>query len=337
MTAPPVLTLHLKRFSVNYNTYSGRPRADKFNQHIAFPEHLDLAPYMVADGKAGKAGPRTKYRLFGVTCHRGVELRFGHYTSYVRGPAGQWFNADDDTVVPVPLREVQSDKTAYLLSYIRVEDGAAAQKHAVANGYASPVANGINGHTSINGHAQAEKRKRVDEDEDDEESQEDEEEQAKSSRPTLPRAKARPSTPPAQLFPSRLDPSFSSSSKPGTPSPQKILAPRPLAAGESEIEASPIARPAHPSPSDAGDSPLHSPRAHRRDRADRDGERGGKRKKRKHLSANMRKMSGAPMPFAQGSYGRDGHGHGKKHKAGGGGGMMGKPRGAWGGGMDRRR
>lgn len=77
-----------------------------------------MAPYMV-DPKS----PGSKYRLFGVTCHRGTELRFGHYTSYVRGPSGQWFHADDDDVSPVQLEQVLNDKTAYLLSYIRVENG----------------------------------------------------------------------------------------------------------------------------------------------------------------------------------------------------------------------
>ncbi|WRT63264.1 uncharacterized protein IL334_000167 [Kwoniella shivajii] len=116
--APPILTLHLKRFSVDYNSYSGRARANKFNGPIEYSEFLDIAPYMV-DPKAGG----TTYRLFGVTCHRGVELRFGHYTSYVKGPHGQWYEADDDDMTPVKLSQVLGDKTAYLLSYIRVSDG----------------------------------------------------------------------------------------------------------------------------------------------------------------------------------------------------------------------
>ncbi|KAK6904757.1 hypothetical protein I204_06641 [Kwoniella mangroviensis CBS 8886] len=115
--APPILTLHLKRFSVDYHSYSGRARANKYNGHIDYEEYLDIAPYMV-DPKVGG----TKYRLFGVTCHRGVELRFGHYTSYVRGPHGQWFHADDNDVSPVKREEVLKDRTAYLLSYIRVSD-----------------------------------------------------------------------------------------------------------------------------------------------------------------------------------------------------------------------
>ncbi|OCF34821.1 hypothetical protein I316_03365 [Kwoniella heveanensis BCC8398] len=144
--APPILTLHLKRFNVTYNMHSGRARAEKFNGFIEYGEYLDIAPYMV-DPKAGGA----RYRLFGVTCHRGAELRFGHYTSYVKGPQGQWFNADDDDVTLVSLRQVLNDKTAYLLSYIRISDGQGPTptkqvNGVVANGYThdghSPVANG---------------------------------------------------------------------------------------------------------------------------------------------------------------------------------------------------
>jgi ubiquitin carboxyl-terminal hydrolase 36/42 len=46
-SAPPILTLHLKRFSVNYNAHNGKPRADKVNQFIQFPGRLDISPYMV--------------------------------------------------------------------------------------------------------------------------------------------------------------------------------------------------------------------------------------------------------------------------------------------------
>ena len=44
---PPVLTLVLKRFRINYSAYSGKARADKYNEFIDYPEMLDMAPYMV--------------------------------------------------------------------------------------------------------------------------------------------------------------------------------------------------------------------------------------------------------------------------------------------------
>lgn len=66
--------------------------------------------------------PGTKYRLFGVTCHRGAELRFGHYTSFVKAPDGGWYNADDEDMDKVSLNTALNAHTAYLLSYMRVTD-----------------------------------------------------------------------------------------------------------------------------------------------------------------------------------------------------------------------
>ncbi|WVW81323.1 hypothetical protein I302_103314 [Kwoniella bestiolae CBS 10118] len=167
--APPILTLHLKRFSVDYHSYSGRARANKYNGQISYDEYLDIAPYMV-DPKVGG----TKYRLFGVTCHRGVELRFGHYTSYVRGPQGRWFHADDDDVSPATSREALDDRTAYLLSYIRVPDNEAIPTLNTPQLSTKKV----NGSNLTNGHVPSplitkvgEKRARSDNDEEEEEGQ----------------------------------------------------------------------------------------------------------------------------------------------------------------------
>ena len=60
--------------------------------------------------------------MFGVTCHRGASLSLGHYTSFVRGPDGRWFDADDSDVSGTTLKTVLNARTAYLLSYIRVSD-----------------------------------------------------------------------------------------------------------------------------------------------------------------------------------------------------------------------
>ena len=59
--APPILTLHLKRFSVSYSSY-GKPRANKNTQFVEYPESLDIAPYMVDP----KVSPN-QIRSFGVT------------------------------------------------------------------------------------------------------------------------------------------------------------------------------------------------------------------------------------------------------------------------------
>lgn len=147
--APPILTFHLKRFRVGM--MYRQMTANKFTQAVDYPELLNIAPFMINKDNTG-----TKYRLFGVTCHIGSELRFGHYVSYVRGPSGKWYRADDDDVSPVPLGQVQADRNAYLLSYIRISDeeymaalkdkkaAAASPSHGppgtpVANGHSSPL------------------------------------------------------------------------------------------------------------------------------------------------------------------------------------------------------
>ena len=148
-SAPPILTLHLKRFSVNYNSYNGKARADKFNHHIEFAEGLDLSPYMIQPnpppncqgGSESKKVAGARYRLFGVTCHRGVELRYGHYTSYVRSPGGAWYEADDEDMTVVPITKVLGDRTAYLLSYIRIGNG--------ENGLTDKTPSSVNGSRTV--------------------------------------------------------------------------------------------------------------------------------------------------------------------------------------------
>jgi ubiquitin carboxyl-terminal hydrolase 36/42 len=122
--------------------------------------------------QAGSTIPNTKYRLFGVTCHRGAELRYGHYTAYVRSPGGKWHQADDEDMSPVSLGAIKSDKTAYLLSYIRLPDG---QDEPDGQVHANGHANGNedegpgwvrSGNAKSNGVPQiVGKRKRIEEDE----------------------------------------------------------------------------------------------------------------------------------------------------------------------------
>ncbi|KIR51079.1 ubiquitin carboxyl-terminal hydrolase Ubp16 [Cryptococcus gattii Ru294] len=278
--APPVLTLHLKRFSVNYNPYSGRARAEKFNQPIKFEQNLDMAPYMV-DPKS----PGSKYRLFGVTCHRGTELRFGHYTSYVRSPSGQWFHADDDDVSPVQLEQVLNDKTAYLLSYIRVENG----KEEL---YESPaVRDRVNG--LVNGNAKGMRN-------DESESQSEAESSSRLSPSPIKRKPTYdPENPPRMKIsafvqnkanassPKKSESPFSDEEKKMPPelpkfgykSKSTIHAPTPVEA--SSFYTSPISRPSNPL---AGMSKKE-------------------KKKFKQKEKGKPRHSATPMPFAQGRVG----------------------------------
>ncbi|XP_054829198.1 ubiquitin carboxyl-terminal hydrolase 16 [Eublepharis macularius] len=135
--APPILTLHLKRFQqAVYNL-------QKVNKHIKFPEVMDLAPFCSVKCKNVVEGSqRVLYSLYGVVEHSGT-MRSGHYTAYVKTRAannqlsdlvlhgkslqtsgiqsskGQWFHISDTHVQAVPVSKVLNAQ-AYLLFYERL-------------------------------------------------------------------------------------------------------------------------------------------------------------------------------------------------------------------------
>ncbi|XP_009986909.1 PREDICTED: ubiquitin carboxyl-terminal hydrolase 16 isoform X2 [Tauraco erythrolophus] len=135
--APPILTLHLKRFQqAGFNLR-------KVNRHIKFPEVIDLAPFCTAKCKnVSEGNTKVLYSLYGVVEHSGT-MRSGHYTAYakmrsmnnrlsdlvLRGQApqaletepvkGQWFHISDTHVQAVSASKVLSSQ-AYLLFYERL-------------------------------------------------------------------------------------------------------------------------------------------------------------------------------------------------------------------------
>ncbi|NXK30413.1 UBP16 hydrolase, partial [Piprites chloris] len=135
--APPILTLHLKRFQhAGFNL-------QKVNRHIKFPEVIDLAPFCTAKCKnVAEGNTKVLYSLYGVVEHSGT-MRSGHYTAYVkmrttnnhlsdlvlRGQSpqaletepvkGQWFHVSDTHVQAVSAAKVLSSQ-AYLLFYERL-------------------------------------------------------------------------------------------------------------------------------------------------------------------------------------------------------------------------
>ncbi|XP_004468717.1 ubiquitin carboxyl-terminal hydrolase 16 isoform X2 [Dasypus novemcinctus] len=135
--APPVLTLHLKRFQqAGFNLR-------KVNKHIKFPEILDLAPFCTLKCKnVAEENTRVLYSLYGVVEHSGT-MRSGHYTAYakartansqlsnlvlrgdipqdfeVESTKGQWFHISDTHVQAVPTTKVLNSQ-AYLLFYERI-------------------------------------------------------------------------------------------------------------------------------------------------------------------------------------------------------------------------
>ncbi|XP_069839566.1 ubiquitin carboxyl-terminal hydrolase 8 [Dendropsophus ebraccatus] len=106
---PPVLLVHLKRFS-----YEGRWK-QKLQTYVDFPlEHLDLSQYVI--------GPKTfkKYSLFGVSNHYGG-LDGGHYTAYCKNAIRQrWFKFDDHEVSEISVSSVKSS-AAYILFYTSLD------------------------------------------------------------------------------------------------------------------------------------------------------------------------------------------------------------------------
>lgn len=119
--APPVLTIHLKRFSQD-----ARGRLSKLSGHVTFPDKIDLNPYM---SPRSSEESKREYHLIGVVEHAGT-MRGGHYVAYVRGEGRKlrteqdndrhtWFYASDAHVREVSLADVFRSE-AYILFYERV-------------------------------------------------------------------------------------------------------------------------------------------------------------------------------------------------------------------------
>ncbi|KAH7922616.1 cysteine proteinase [Leucogyrophana mollusca] len=127
---PPILLIHLKRFS-----FKG-PFSDKVETVVDFPlRSLDLTNYMPPPLPPGMhktpvngtspigEDPRVqmppyKYDLYGVTNHFGT-LGNGHYTAFIASRGG-WVYCDDSRVTPTEAKEVVG-RPAYVLYYKRTQ------------------------------------------------------------------------------------------------------------------------------------------------------------------------------------------------------------------------
>ncbi|SNX82659.1 related to ubiquitin carboxyl-terminal hydrolase 36 [Melanopsichium pennsylvanicum] len=106
-TAPPALTVHLKRFTI-FGT--------KISRQIAFDETLNIAPYM----SVNKAPER--YRLYAVVHHYGSGPSSGHYVASVRSPNGRWTKMDDSYASEMGRSGPINDQSAYILFYLSEKD-----------------------------------------------------------------------------------------------------------------------------------------------------------------------------------------------------------------------
>uniref|UniRef100_A0A3Q3XL41 Ubiquitin carboxyl-terminal hydrolase 8 n=1 Tax=Mola mola TaxID=94237 RepID=A0A3Q3XL41_MOLML len=103
---PPILLVHLKRFS-----YEGRWK-QKLQTTVDFPlDSLDLGQYVIGPKLSLK-----RYSLYGVSNHYGG-LDGGHYTAYCKNtPKQRWYKFDDHEVSEISTSSVKSS-AAYILFY----------------------------------------------------------------------------------------------------------------------------------------------------------------------------------------------------------------------------
>lgn len=106
---PPVLVVHLKRFS-----YKNRYWREKLETFVDYPIHdFDLSS--IAQGPQ-EVPP--VYELFAVSNHYG-SLGGGHYTAYAKNKNdGKWYKFDDSSVSPVEESRVKTS-SGYVLFYQR--------------------------------------------------------------------------------------------------------------------------------------------------------------------------------------------------------------------------
>jgi ubiquitin carboxyl-terminal hydrolase 4/11/15 len=106
---PPVLVVHLKRFS-----YKNRYWREKLETFVDYPIHdLDLS----SQAKGPQDVP-PNYELFAVSNHYG-SLGGGHYTAYAKNKNdGKWYKFDDSSVSPVEESRVKTS-SGYVLFYQR--------------------------------------------------------------------------------------------------------------------------------------------------------------------------------------------------------------------------
>ena len=138
MQPPNCLAIHFKRFSfvrhglLHGEQFSGMSRkklwkmmcrkgggsSDKLEHFIEYPTKLDLTPALSDIAQAEQAP--SIYYLHGILVHLGHSVNSGHYYSYIKSPAGQWFCMDDSSVRMVSRSEALRQK-AYMLFYSRKE------------------------------------------------------------------------------------------------------------------------------------------------------------------------------------------------------------------------
>jgi len=107
-SVPPILIIHMKRFSYKSNY------RDKIDSFIDFPFQIDLTNRVL-----NKKNTPIIFQLYAVSNHYGM-LGGGHYTAYCLHRDGKWYDYNDSMVNEI-LPETVKTPAAYLLYYRRID------------------------------------------------------------------------------------------------------------------------------------------------------------------------------------------------------------------------
>jgi ubiquitin C-terminal hydrolase len=128
LSLPDVLTLHLKRFDIDYNTMN----RIKLNNEVIFPLTLDMNKHVKSSNSfessdmdvASIDSKHNIYNLYAVLMHSGT-VGGGHYYAYIR-IKDKWYEFNDSTVSEIPESDVEkafgggsSYANGYMLMYVR--------------------------------------------------------------------------------------------------------------------------------------------------------------------------------------------------------------------------
>ncbi|KAG2381391.1 hypothetical protein C9374_006380 [Naegleria lovaniensis] len=130
LRTPDILSLHLKRFDIDYTTFS----RIKLNNQLVFPHVLDMNKYVnsaasFTSNELDVESLEAKYNIYtlqSVVIHSG-SAGGGHYYSYEK-VGNHWYEFNDSTVTKIEESQVEkafgsgsSHSNGYLLIYIRDE------------------------------------------------------------------------------------------------------------------------------------------------------------------------------------------------------------------------
>lgn len=111
---PPVLTLCLYRFELDYETWTRKKLEDKFE----YPLEIDMSKYTSKQAKDDDSSPESNtYELKSIVVHRGGAYG-GHYFAYIKDDLkeGSWYLQKDIDIedAPTEVKRKKFDPTEHM-------------------------------------------------------------------------------------------------------------------------------------------------------------------------------------------------------------------------------